>query len=209
MNIIKKIAIGIFAALLLLVLISFLLPSRIRVARTTVIKAPPEKIYESVATPRTWKEWTAWNSTKYPKMKWDYKGPETGVGAESFWTDPGGDGHMKLTKADPKEGVEYDLTFADFPTIPGSIKLVPEGDATKVTWFFEQDTGWNPVYRYFCNFMMDSLIGADFEAGLAGLKKRVEAAPPTVEPSAPPSSAEKPSPSENPPASETPPAKSE
>lgn len=104
-----------------------------------------------------------------------------------MWSDPSGDGHLKITKADPKDGIEYDLTFGGMPTIPGSIKFSPtdkSGDETKVAWFFEQDTGWNPVSRYFCNFFLDSMVGKDFETGLAGLKKRVEGGGGELKPSA-------------------------
>jgi uncharacterized protein YndB with AHSA1/START domain len=182
MNVLKKTLIFIFATLVLLVLVSFLLPSQIRVERSTTINAAPERIYEKVGTLKTWKEWTAWNPTKYPEMKWEYKGPESGVGAESMWTDPGGNGHMKITKADPQTGIEYDLTFDGIPTIPGSIKFDPEKEGTKVVWFFEDKVGWNPINRYFCNFFLDGMIGRDFETGLAGLKKAVEAEPAEAKP---------------------------
>jgi hypothetical protein len=182
MNVLKKVLIALFGTVVLIVLISYLLPSKVRVERSTSIHAPPERIYEKVGTLKTWKDWTAWNPTKYPKMEWSYEGPESGVGAVSKWTDPGGNGKLEITKASPQAGIDYDLSFDTMPTVPGTIAFAPNADGTKVTWFFESVAGWNPIERYFYFFCMDSMIGADFETGLAGLKKAVEADPPAEKP---------------------------
>jgi hypothetical protein len=182
MNVLKKVLIGLFATVVLIALISYLLPSRVRVERTTSIQAPPERIYEKVGTLKTWKDWTAWNPTKYPKMQWTYEGPESGVGAISKWTDPSGDGKLEITKANPQTGIDYDLSFDDMPTVPGTIAFAPDGEGTKVTWFFESVAGWNPIERYFYFFCMDRMIGADFETGLAGLKNAVETSTPDEKP---------------------------
>ena len=177
MNVLKKVLIFLFATVVLIALISYLLPSRVRVERSTSIHAPPERIYEKVGTLKTWKDWTAWNPTKYPKMQWTYEGPESGVGAISKWTDPGGNGKLEITKANPQSGIDYDLSFDTMPTVPGTIAFSPDGEGTKVSWFFESVAGWNTIERYFYFFWMDRMIGADFETGLAGLKKAVESEP--------------------------------
>ena len=51
--------------------------------------------------------------------------------------------------------------------------LEPAGSATKVTWSNFGDLGGNPLVRYF-GLVMDKMVGADFEAGLAGLKALAE-----------------------------------
>ena len=205
MNVVKKVAIAIFATLVVLVLISFLLPGKIHVERSTTIAAPPEQIYEYVGTPKRWPEWVAWKPTK-----WEFPGAQTGVGSESKWEDSTGGGHLKMTKADPQKGVEYDLAFGGAEPIPGKIEFSPAGNAdaggTKVTWAFDSESGWNPISRYFCFFALDSMVGGDFEKGLANLKQKVESESlPAEEKPAPDAN----TPQENPPTGETPPAKSE
>lgn len=182
MNVLKKVLIGVVFSVVLLAVIGLLIPGTVHVERSTTINAPPEKIYEQVGTLKTWKEWTAWNPAAYPKMTWTYAGPESGVGAESMWDDPSGKGHLKITKADPKTGIVYDLSFDGGKPIPGDIQFTPAGQATKVVWAFDNKSGWNPIERYFCYFALDGLVGADFEKGLQGLKKTVEAAPATPVP---------------------------
>lgn len=170
MNFLKKVAIAIGSMLVLLVLISFLVPGKVHVERSVSIAAPPEQIYEYVGTPKRWPEWVAWKPTK-----WEFPGAATGVGAESKWEDDNGGGHMKFTKTDPQTGVVYDLAFGGGEPVPGWIKFSPDGKATKVVWGFDNEAGWNPLSRYFCFFCLDSLVGSDFEKGLASLKKKVEA----------------------------------
>lgn len=57
-----------------------------------------------------------------------------------------------------------------------SFDFQPEGDKTVVTWSM---TGHNNFLgKAICMFMdMDEMIGADFEQGLASMKKIVEAEP--------------------------------
>ena len=42
-----------------------------------------------------------------------------------------------------------------------------------MTWGFESDLGMNPMARWM-GLMMDSLVGGDYEQGLANLKDLVE-----------------------------------
>ncbi len=175
MNVLKKVAIAVGGTLLFLLIIGFLLPAHVHIERSTTIAAPPEQIYEYVGTLKHWPDWTAWNTKRYPDMKWQFSGPEEGVGAISEWQDKStGNGKMNVTKANPQQGIEYSLKFNDEAATPGSIKFAPAGKDTKVTWTFDCEVGMNPIGRYFGFFFMDGLIGDDFAEGLASLKKKVE-----------------------------------
>lgn len=176
MNVLKKVAIAIGSTLVLLLIIGFLLPGKVHVERSTTIAASPEQVYEYVGKLKHWPDWTAWNTKRYPDMKWQFEGPESGVGAISQWQDKTtGDGRMNVTAADPQKGIEYALKFNGEAPTPGSIQFTPVGKDTKVTWSFDCDMGMNPIGRYFGFFCIDGLIGNDFAEGLANLKKKVEA----------------------------------
>lgn len=175
MNVLKKVAIAVVATIVLLLLIGFLLPGKVHIERSTTIAAPPEQIYEYVGTLKHWPDWTAWNTKRYPDMKWQFEGPESGVGAISQWQDKAtGNGKMNVTAADPAKGIKYDLKFNEEAATPGSIQFASAGKETKVTWSFDCEMGMNPIGRYFGYFCMDGLIGKDFAEGLAILKKKVE-----------------------------------
>lgn len=159
--------------------IPFGLPAQYRVVRTVTINAPPAAIHPSVETLKEWPKWSAWTTEKYPDMKITYSGPESGVGAidEFEGESVGGHGKFEITKSDPDTGIDYNLDFDHGTYVStGGIKYAKDAGGTKVTWTNEGDLGWNPISRW-CNAfgMMDSMMGPDFETGLANLKKKVEA----------------------------------
>ena len=82
---------------------------------------------------------------------------------------------LEIKTASPEEGITYVFGY-DGETSTGGIGFFPSIDAvTLVTWHAEGDFGFNPIARYF-GPLMDGFMGPDFEKGLAGLKKKVEAA---------------------------------
>jgi hypothetical protein len=64
------------------------------------------------------------------------------------------------------------MEFSDMGMVSrGTVALAPgPGGATRVTMAMEGDLGHSPVNRWFGVFM-DRLVGPDFEAGLANLKR--------------------------------------
>jgi hypothetical protein len=115
-----------------------------------------------------------WNR-RDPTMEIVYSGPPTGAGARWAWKSKSqGDGVMTLTAAEPPRRVAFDLFFPDFGTTSkGELRFTPKGAATEVPWTMNGDMGANPIYHWMAA-MADSLIGKDFEAGLAGLKETAE-----------------------------------
>lgn len=145
-----------------------------KVSRSVLVSAPPEQVYALVADPRGWKQWSVWNQ-RDPAMKIEYSGPASGVGAGWAWqSKTEGDGKMTFTAAEPGKQVAFDLYFPDFGTTSkGELRFVPEASGTRVTWAMNGDMGNNPLYRWFA-LGADSMVGADFEAGLANLKAVAE-----------------------------------
>ena len=174
MQIIKWLLIAIVVLAVGLVGVGFLLPSKFRVERSATINAPAEKVYALVADPRAWTQWTVWNK-RDPAMKMVYSGAATGVGAKWSWeSKTEGNGTMEFTRADSPRVVEFNLTFPDMKMASqGSVTLDAAGASTRVTWANYGDLGGNPLVRYF-GLVMDKMVGADFEAGLAGLKALAE-----------------------------------
>ncbi len=175
MAILIKIFIGLVALVAALAVIGFFLPSNFKIARSIIIAAPAEKIYPMIAETRNWRAWTMWNE-RDPNMKIDYSGPASGVGAKWAWQSKSeGDGMMEFTAADPLKGISYQLTFPEFGMKSGGVlSMTPDPAGTKIIWTNEGEFGANPFFHYF-GLMMDRWVGKDFDAGLAKLKKVVEA----------------------------------
>jgi uncharacterized protein YndB with AHSA1/START domain len=165
---------GVLAALAVVLVVGGLLISpKFNVSRSALVQAPPEKVYPLVAAPRQWKAWSVWTQ-RDPQMQIDYSGPDSGTGAVWSWKSKDeGDGRMTFTSAEPNRRVVYELYFPDFGTSTGAFAFVPEAGGTRVTWTMDGDFGTNPVWRWFALFA-DRMVGKDFEAGLANLKRLAE-----------------------------------
>ena len=151
-----------------------ILPSTFTVIRSTVVGAPAERVYELVADPRGWKKWSVWNQ-RDPAMQITYSGPASGAGAKWAWHSKSeGDGEMTFTAAELPKRVAFDLFFPDFGTTSqGELLFAPEGKGTRVTWTMRGDMGRNPLFAWIA-LNDDSMVGRDFDGGLAGLKAAAE-----------------------------------
>lgn len=152
----------------------FFMPSSFALSRSALINAPADKVYDYIADPRHWKSWSAWNQ-RDPDMDVTYSGPAFGQGAKWSWKSKSeGSGSMEFIRVEPNNRVEYALFFRDFNLkSSGAFTLRAEGGVTKITWSNAGDVGPNPLKHYLA-VMMDDLVGPDFEAGLANLKKLSE-----------------------------------
>lgn len=181
----KKILIFLVVIVVALAAFGFLLPSSYSVERSVVIEAQPAAVFPYLNNLRRWEEWTPWTTEKHPKMEMSYSGPEEGVGAKSSWTDPeSGNGELVITQSDPEKGIVYDLLFEGYSKSEGSIQMEENPAGVRVTMTMEGDIGNNPFARY-VGLFMDSLLGKDFEEGLAKLKSIVEKGKPTKVPEEP------------------------
>jgi len=153
-----------------------------RVERSATINAPAAKIYPLIAAPNAWTGWTVWNRNE-PDMKIAFSGPASGQGAKWEWegsTSPGfsvsggNRSSMEFTAAEPDKSIRYRLGFVEMNMYStGALTLTPAGNATRISWTNEGDVGKNPLMRWFAPFM-DSMMGPDFEGGLANLKALAE-----------------------------------
>jgi len=151
-------------------------PDTFRVQRSAVIQAPPEKIFPLIEDFRAWGGWSPWEK-KDPAMKRSFSGAASGKGAVYAWDGNSevGQGSMEIVEDVPPSKLVLNLDFVK--PFEGhnvvAFTLVPQGEATNVTWTMEGASPFiSKVIGLFCD--MDSMIGKDFEAGLASLKAMAE-----------------------------------
>jgi len=151
-------------------------PDTFRIARTTIIKAPAEKIFARVNDLKGQRDWSTWEM-KDPAMTRRYSGPDTGKGAVYEWEGNSdiGKGRMEITESTPPTKVVFDMHFIEpfEGRSTAEITLVPAGEMTAVTWAME---GAN---NYICKVLtvfidQDAMIGNEFAASLARLKTLTE-----------------------------------
>jgi uncharacterized protein YndB with AHSA1/START domain len=171
----KIIAIVVVVAILAVLAFAATRPNTFRVARSTVIKAPPERIYPLIEDFHKWRGWSPYENLD-PVLTRTYGGPTRGVGSTYAWVgNKAGAGRMEIVRAAAPSELNISLDFTKpFEAHHKAIfTLVPEGDATRVTWAME---GASPFMFKLMGlvFNMDKMIGKDFETGLAGLKAEAE-----------------------------------
>ena len=173
----RIIAIIVVVAVVALLGVAATKPNSFRVARSTVIKAPPEKIYALIDDFHAWGAWSPYEKLD-PAMTRTYGGPARGLGSTYAWVGNGkaGAGRMEIVEAAAPSRLKVQLDFTKpFKARNTAIfTLVPEGDATRVTWTME---GPSPFMFKVMDvvFGMDKMLGKDFDAGLASLKAEAEA----------------------------------
>lgn len=150
-------------------------PDTFRVQRTTSVNAPPEKVFALINDFRNWGAWSPYE-TKDPGMKRMLSGAAAGKGAVYAWEGDKnvGTGRMEIADASPSR-IRINLDF-EKPFKANNIAefiMEPNGGATNVTWALHGSSPY--LAKVVCLFFdMDSMVGNDFESGLAKLKAAAE-----------------------------------
>lgn len=177
---IKKGLLFMLIAVVLLVAIGFLLPASVHIERSVVINAAPSVVFSHVNSLRRFNAWSPWAKID-PTTQYVFSGPESGIGAKMTWTSTHrqvGKGSQEIIESRADEFVKVALKFDEMGSPFASYILRPEGQATRVTWSFDEDFGYNILARYF-GLIFEKFIGPDYEAGLRNLKSMVENSPPS------------------------------
>lgn len=171
---------AVLALAVLLALIGWLLPAQRHVERSIEIRATPAQVWPWIAEPRRWTAWSPWLA-KDPKTRLEYVGPASGAGAGWHWSSSTqGTGSMRFVEADAPRQLRFEMSFDDMGMrSTGAFVLTPAADGTKVVWQLDAELGRNPLARWF-GLAMDSVVGADFEAGLGRLATQAQAAAPAA-----------------------------
>ena len=162
----------------LFVVAGFFLPRTAHVERSIVIDGPAATVFTVLNGFRQFNRWSPWADID-PNVASTYEGPATGVGAKMTWSGNAevGSGSQEILDSTPYSDIKVRLTFGDFGgDFLANYTVAAEGSGTKVTWGFDADYGSSIFGRYF-GLMSDSMLGPDYEKGLARLKEFVESLP--------------------------------
>jgi uncharacterized protein YndB with AHSA1/START domain len=172
----KKIALAVTVIIIVILGMAAMKPDTFTVKRVIAIKAPPEKIAPLVTDFHQWASWSPWEHLD-PAMKRTFSGAPAGKGAIYEWegNKDVGKGRMEVLDAATPAKTVIKLDFLQ-PFESHNVTeftLVPQGEMTQVTWDM---TGPMPfISKIMSVFVsMDSMIGKDFEKGLANMKATAE-----------------------------------
>jgi uncharacterized protein YndB with AHSA1/START domain len=173
---IKYFAIAIVAVIALVLIFAATKPDTFRVERSTTIKASPDKAFALINDFHRWGEWSPWEKMDLAMTK-THSGTAAGKGAVYEWegNNKVGKGRMEILESSPASRIVIKLDFFRPMEAHNTAEftLTPQGDSTQLVWAMH---GPNPylgkVIHVF--FSMDSMVGKDFEQGLATIKALAE-----------------------------------
>ena len=151
-------------------------PDSFQVQRTATIQAPPEKIFPLINDFNRWNAWSPWEK-KDPGMKRTFGTVTAGKGAVYAWdgNKDVGQGSMEITESAAPSRLAIRLSFVKPFEARNNVvfSLEPRSTATQVTWTMHGPVPYiSKIIHLF--FDIDRMVGADFEAGLAGIKAIAE-----------------------------------
>ena len=151
-------------------------PDELRVERTLLIKAPPDKVFPYVNDLKAWAAWSPYEK-KDPAMARTFGSVTVGKGAVYEWNGNSnvGQGRMEIAESTPSSKIAIKLDF--IKPFEGhnvaTFSFEPKGEATQVSWTMTGPSAYiTKLMGVFFN--MDKMIGDDFAAGLANLKAQAE-----------------------------------
>ncbi|UXI69379.1 SRPBCC family protein [Tahibacter amnicola] len=177
---------GVLLLVLVAVAAAFLLPDRARVEREITVRRPPSQLYVLLSSFRRFNEWSPWYA-RDPSASYVLSGPDAGVGAKLSWTSERrdvGSGSQVIRALEPGRAIDIALELGDDIRPAVRFVLEPDGPDTRVRWTFDLDLPLTVDARFprqvvgrYMGLVMDRMVGADYETGLARLKALAEQFP--------------------------------
>ncbi len=175
----KKALISILAALIafpaLLLIVASFQPKAWMLERSVLIEAPRDKVWQIVSDLNRYSEWNPYARID-TAAKITINGPAATIGSSYAWDGPqSGAGSMTTAHIAAGERIDFKLEFIrPMASIAQASFLVGNLDgSTKMTWRMEgQHEGMTGLIARAIHLIisMDSMVGKDFESGLATLK---------------------------------------
>ncbi|KAA3641801.1 MAG: hypothetical protein DWP95_06110 [Proteobacteria bacterium] len=157
----------------------FFLPDKVQVSRSITIERPAKAVFKTVNSMHHFNDWSPWAKLD-ADAKYQYSGPEYGVGSHMAWqgNDEVGSGQQTIIESKPHELVKAELFFDGQSDDPAwaSYVIKDMGESSEISWVFDVDFKGSVIGRYF-GMMMDRMLGPSYEEGLSNLKSLVESKP--------------------------------
>jgi uncharacterized protein YndB with AHSA1/START domain len=176
LEVIVVIAIILAVVIAIVLILAATKPDSFSVERAIDISAPADRVFPLINDFHQWGGWSPWEN-RDPAMQRTYEGPASGKGAVYGWEGNKnvGSGRMEIIEAQPPSKILIKLDFLKPFEAHNTAEftMLPQGATTHLTWVMRGPANFmSKLMQVFMN--LDQMIGKDFEAGLAGLKKLAE-----------------------------------
>jgi hypothetical protein len=177
MKILKKILLGFFIIIGLLLVAGLFMKKDFKVAREITINKSKQEVFNYLKILKNEEFYSTWTK-KDPKAIITYSGTDGAVGSISTWAGNSevGEGEQEIKKIDEGNQIDMELRFKKpmegvahsyFTTV------AIDSTQTKVTWGMDGEDKYPfNIMQLFMSY--DTMIGTEFDAGLKNLKTVLE-----------------------------------
>jgi uncharacterized protein YndB with AHSA1/START domain len=170
------IVLGVLLTIILIVAIAIFvrMPKVLKIKRSQVIHASPEKLFPYINNSRRIQEWNPFIEGD-ATVELTYTGPADGLGAQWTWSgSKSGAGMATITASEQNRRVALRLDFRRPFKVTnfGEYSLAPQGAVTEVTWLIDETASLPRAMSVFIN--LEKIVGIEFEKGLRKLKSLAE-----------------------------------
>jgi carbon monoxide dehydrogenase subunit G len=167
----SKIAIAVLVLVVALGAFVATRPDHFRIERNAYVGAPPATVFAQINDLRRFDTWNPFHAEPAPGITAVFGGPNEGPGATfTYGGGEAGDGRMTIVESQPGARVVLKLEFyKPFEATNQAIfTLTPENGGTRVSWAMEgENTVMGKAMSLVVN--MDTVLGKEFDKGLANL----------------------------------------
>ena len=156
-------------------LAGFAMGSRWQVAVSGPVAASPRELIDYLADFQTWRQWSVWNTRRFPGSKFSYRGASGSAGAEQVWKMGPKTTVWHLLQVEPNE-LSYWRQTNDGPVRRGRFQAEAVSGGSRLTWTVSGDAGLNPYDRLIAWYYSDNMRG-QMSAALHGVQQHFKAAP--------------------------------
>ena len=161
MRLVKLFGISILVFGILILLLSGLFPSNVRISRAINIVAPLQEVRNHLRNLETWQYWNEMTRQKDLTNK---------IFSDSFFSSD----QMRIRLvAESSDLIHTSWNFNENESVNGRFQLVAAADTTIVQWYFDFQLKWYP-WEKFGSIIFDKQLGPPMEASLTSLKKFIE-----------------------------------
>ena len=161
---------------------SFLLPSKINFVHEQKLDSSPEAVFAQINDLKNWDNWSVWNQMD-PDMEKTYGDKTAGPGAWYSWKSDNknvGSGKMTISNSVPNESVDTELDFGDQGQATANLNLTPaDGGGTNVAWTFDTEIK-NPIGKIMFNLMGKNMVKKNYGQGLTNMDQYIKDNPGTT-----------------------------
>jgi effector-binding domain-containing protein len=162
--------------LLLIVAISVIVPSTLRVERATSIDASAATVFALLNDFEQINKWSPRFDID-PNARHDISGPPRGVGATMHWEgNILGAGSQTIVESVPYQRIASELNLGDGRIARSIVNLDESESGTFVAWSYEREFGMN-IFARMLGLIQDDAIARDYEKGLKSLQSMAESLP--------------------------------